>query len=330
MSLKAPPESLRVGIIGTGGISRAHAPGWIEAGAELHCHSLDGAAEFAAEFGARPHETLEALLAAVDIVDICAPTPLHAELIHRALDAGRHVVCEKPLTLTAEDARAVAEHAERAGRMLFPAHVVRFFPQYAAAQRAIVDGAIGRLAVLRFERTGSFPKQPWFADEAQSGGLVMDQMIHDIDQALWLAGPAERVYAQQSMADGDATVRTAHVVLTHESGAISHCRGFWGPPGTVFRYTFDLAGDAGRLQYDSAADPEVRLDEVAAAGQGADDDYLPDVTGLRSPYAEEILAAVRALRTGEAPRVSAADGVRAVEVARAALESLSTGRSIAC
>src|SRR5699024_8983003 len=124
-------------------------------------------------------------------------------------------VCEKPLTLTGEDARAVVDHAERAGRLLLPAHVVRFFPQYAAAQRAVAGDAIGTPAVLRFERTGSSPTQPWFADESRSGGIVMDQMIHDIDQAIWLAGPVETVYARQSVASGTDTVRTAHVVLTH-------------------------------------------------------------------------------------------------------------------
>ncbi|APX33568.1 dehydrogenase [Brachybacterium sp. P6-10-X1] len=331
MTSSSPPaEPLRIGVIGTGGISRAHAPGWLEVGAELHCFSLEGAEEFAATFGATIHGSLEDLLAAVDVVDVCTPTAVHAEIVHRALDAGKDVVCEKPLALTSEDARAVVEHAERAGRVLLPAHVVRYFPQYAAAQRAVEAGTVGRLAVLRFERTGSFPTQPWFADEELSGGIVMDQMIHDIDQAIWLAGPVQRVYAQQSTSAASDTVRTAHAVLTHTGGAISHCRGLWGPPGTQFRYTFDLAGDSGRLQYDSAGDPGVVLDDVAAARQESGDGFLPDLDGLRSPYAEEIVEFAAALRTGGPTRVVAADGAYAVEISRAALESLRTGRSITC
>ena len=331
MTSTSPPAApLRVGVIGTGGISRAHAPGWIETGSDLHCYSLEGAQEFAEQFGATVHASLEDLFAAVDVVDVCTPTAVHAEIVHQALDAGKDVVCEKPLALTTEDARAVVEHAERVGRSLFPAHVVRYFPQYAAAHRAVGSGSIGQLAVLRFERTGSFPTQPWFADESQSGGIVMDQMIHDIDQAIWLAGPVERVYAQQSVSTAADTVRTAHAVLTHTSGAISHCRGLWGPPGTRFRYTFDLAGDGGRLQYDSAGDPGVVFDEVATTTQRSGDGFLPDVSGMRSPYAEEILEFAAALRSGTPTRVSAADGAYAVEVSRAALESLRTGRSITC
>lgn len=323
-------QGLRVGIIGTGGISHQHAPGWIEQGVDLHCYSHSGAHAFAEQYGASVHEALDDLLAAVDVVDVCTPTPSHAGIVHQALDAGCHVVCEKPLTLTEQDARAVVEHAERAGLHLFPAHVVRYFPQYAAAKKSVDAGAVGTPAVLRYERTGEAPGQDWYADDEASGGIIMDQMIHDLDQAIWIAGPVTSVYAQQSVGVGPHTVRTGHVVLTHEGGAISHCRGLWGPPGTAFRYTFDIAGDAGRLQYDSAGDPGVVMDAVAASRTEAEGGYLPEVSGIRSPYTEEILEFTAAITSGTPTRVTAADGAYAVEVSRAALESLRTGRSIPC
>ncbi|MCT1653277.1 Gfo/Idh/MocA family protein [Brachybacterium muris] len=323
-------QGLRVGIIGTGGISHQHAPGWIEQGVDLHCYSHSGAHAFAEQYGATVHEAVDDLLAAVDVADVCTPTPVHAGIVHQALDAGCHVVCEKPLTLTVEDARAVVEHAERAGLQLFPAHVVRYFPQYAAAKQAVDAGAVGTPAVLRYERTGEAPGQDWYADDEASGGIIMDQMIHDLDQAIWIAGPVTSVYAQQSVGVGPHTVRTGHVVLTHEGGAISHCRGLWGPPGTAFRYTFDIAGDAGRLQYDSAGDPGVVLDVVASARREEQGGYLPDVSGIRSPYTEEILEFTAAITSGTPTRVTAADGAYAVEVSRAALESLRTGRSTPC
>jgi myo-inositol 2-dehydrogenase/D-chiro-inositol 1-dehydrogenase len=330
MTSTSPPAAPRVGIVGTGGISRAHLPGWKRLGVELHCTSHEGAEAFAAESGARTHEDLESLLAAVDVVDVCTPTPAHPEIVRAALDAGKDVVCEKPIALEPEVARELGAHAESVGRRLFPAHVVRFFPQYAAAKRAIEAGTIGTPAVLRFERTGSLPDRAWYADETLSGGIVMDQMIHDIDQALWLAGPAERVFAQQSVAPSNSAVRTAHVVLTHASGALSHCRGFWGPAGTAFRYTFDLAGDGGRLQYDSAGDPGIMFDQVASARQASGDGFLPDVSTLEDPYAAELVEFMSTRADGSTPRVTAADGATAVQVAAAALESLRTGRSITC
>src|SRR5690625_7956701 len=92
-------------------------------------------------------------------------------------------------------------------------------------------------------------------------------MKHYRYQAVGKAVPFDRVHAQQAPFSSTDTVRTAHVVLTHTSGVISHCRGLWGPPGTAFRYTFDLAGDAGKLQYDSAADTGIVFDAVAARSE---------------------------------------------------------------
>jgi predicted dehydrogenase len=323
------PALLRVGIIGTGGISRAHAPGWQALDAELHAFSTEGAPAFGEQYGATIHPTLEALLDAVDVVDVCTPTQVHAEIVHQAIDAGVPVVCEKPLALTTEDADSVVVHAQEAGVRLFPAHVVRYFPQYAAAHRAADAGQLGALAVLRFERTGAMPRQPWFADPEQSGGIVMDQMIHDMDQAVWFAGPATSVYAQQNVAPGSGDLRTAHVVLEHAGGAISHCRGYWGAPGTRFRYRFSIAGDEGRLDYDSAKNTGVEWDEVASAAQQTGDGFLPDLTGMPSPYALEI-AAFHAVITGQAESidVTAADGAEAVRISRAALESLATGKKV--
>jgi myo-inositol 2-dehydrogenase/D-chiro-inositol 1-dehydrogenase len=322
---------LRIGVIGTGGISRAHAPGWQQAGVDLHAFSLEGAPEFAERFGATLHSTLEELLDAVDAVDICTPTPAHPALVHAALNAGKDVVCEKPLALTEEECREVVAHAREAGRRLLPAHVVRFFPQYAAAKRAIDAGDVGTLGVLRFERTGAMPVQPWFADESQSGGLVMDQIIHDIDQAIWWAGPVADVYARQHATEGGGEIRTAHVVLTHRGGAITHCRGLWGPAGTQFRYTFSLAGDRGRLDYDSAKNTGVSWDSVASSAQSDGDGFLPDISGMPSPYALEVREFAEVMRGDRAAaRVDAEDGAYAVQVSRAAIESLATGRRIAC
>src|SRR5699024_890413 len=106
----ADPAPLRVGIVGTGAISRAHLPAWTELGAELHCFSLSGAAAFAAESGAAAHGTLEELLAAVDVVDVCVPTPAHPEIVRAALDADKDVICEKPLALDSAEARDLAAH----------------------------------------------------------------------------------------------------------------------------------------------------------------------------------------------------------------------------
>lgn len=330
-----PSGQPQVGIIGAGGISRTHARGWLEQGAHLHVFSTQGAPEFASEFSEHPlstapvrvHGSVESLFAAVDVVDICTPTPSHADIVHKALNAGLHVLCEKPLTLDAGEAEELLQHAREARLLLYPAHVVRFFPQYEVLHRAVNAGHVGKLAVLRFSRAGSLPVQPWFSDDSQSGGLIMDQMIHDIDQALWLAGPASSVYARAQHGGSDHSLRAAHVVLEHVSGAISLCRGMWGAKGTAFTYNFDVAGQGGRLSYDSAAHTGITFDAIS--DHGSSEGFLPDITGIRDPYGAEIADFWRCVTGIHAePRVNVGDAIRAITVAAAARESIRTGERI--
>jgi predicted dehydrogenase len=318
---------LRVGMVGAGGIANAHLPAWLHVGAEVGVYSLHGAPELVARHGAgHVAGSLDELLASVDVVDVCTPTYTHPEIVSAAAAAGRHVLCEKPLALDAATAGAMAQACAAAGVQLYPGHVVRYFPEYVALQAAVAGGAVGIPAVLRFDRCGARPRRAWFADPALSGGIVMDQMIHDLDFARWLGGEVESVHARlHDSAPGTATgVVSAHVVARHRGGVISSVTGTWARPGTRFRYGFHVAGTDGVLSYDSAADPSLRTDTGAPAGDGAER-LLPDVSLVESPFVAEIGEFAAAFAGGPAPRVSAADGVAAVRLAAAANASLVTG-----
>lgn len=315
-------DSLRVGLIGAGAISHAHVPGWLALGAQVTVYSEAGAEALAGQYGLEVAGSLDELWQAVDVVDIVTPTATHAELALAAIAHGLDVVCEKPLARTAADATAVIDAAGRAGVRLFPAHVVRYFPEFLAARDAIAAGRIGRPAVFRFRRQSAAPQSPWFFDDAVSGGIVMDQMIHDLDQAEWLGGPVRRVFARlRRGGDAAAPVVAAQVVLDHESGLISHVHGTWGSPALPFSYSFDVAGDGGVLRFDSVRDDTTRRALPPIDGGG----YLPETSGDESPYSAEIADFVRAIRSGGPARVDGADGVRAVRIAEAALESIETG-----
>lgn len=319
-------NTLRVGLIGAGGISRVHADGWRALGAQVTVHSREGAEALAAEHGFAIAADLDALLAACELVDIVTPTASHGPLALAAIAAGRHVICEKPLAGTAAEAQAVVDAARDAGVRLFPAHVVRYFPAYAELRRQVRGGRIGEPAVLRFVRGGEAPRAgTWFHDESAGGGIVLDQMIHDIDQALWLAGDVTRVYAVRSAPSRDAGAPeavTAHVVLSHAGGAISHVQGTWGPRGMAFRTSADVAGPLGTLAIDSLADAPSRIDLPSAQET---DGHLPPPAHAESPYTAQLRAYVRAIAEGGEARLTAEDGVRAVAVADAAAESLRTG-----
>ena len=315
---------VNIGLIGAGGITHVHIPAWLALGARVTVFSLEGAAAVAAQYGIDAVDSLDELLERCDVVDICTPTPTHYRLAERALRAGKHVICEKPIALCAADADTLAELAAFVGKQLHPAHVVRYFAEYALAHKAVGAGTIGEPAILRFSRIGEFPAwASWFADEAQSGGIVLDQMIHDLDIARWIAGEVTEIYAVKHVASG---CETAQVVLTHESGALSYVTGVWGAPGTTFATSFSIAGSKGVLNHDSKSDASLRFD-LGAPLPGAHS-QRPDTSLDESPYLTELREFAAAIEGGAAPRVSLGDASRAVELAVAANESIASGRSV--
>jgi predicted dehydrogenase len=320
-------ETVRVGLVGAGGIAHEHLPAWLSLGAEALVFSLGGAEELVARFGGRVVDTIDELLDSCDVVDVATPTPTHAELALTALAAGRPVVCEKPLARTSAEAEPVVEAFEAAGVALYPGHVVRFFGEYAAMHAAVVAGAIGRIAVQRFTRTGSAPVAGWFHDDRLSGGLLLDQSLHDLDFARWNAGEVSTAYALESSADG---VRSVQIVLTHTDGALSFVHGTWARPGTRFRTSFDIAGDGGVLQHDSAEHLGLSSDLGAPpAGGGVPEEgrgLLPAMP-YESPFRTELGEFLGALRGGPPPRVTARDGLAAIRLAEAAQRSLDSGRA---
>lgn len=319
---------LRVGLVGAGGMAGVHLPAWVALGATVRVFSVDGqapalAARYA-EHGVTAVDTLRELLDGSAVVDVCTPTFTHKEVGLAAVAAGRHVVCEKPLALTVPDAAELVDAARAAGVMLFPAHVVRFFPEYQAMARAVAAGAVGAPAVLRFTRTGSYPVwAPWFGDQGLSGGILVDQMIHDFDFARLLAGEVVRVYAQVREEAGRVAAATA--VLTHAGGAVSHVHGVWGLPGSPFRTSYRIAGPGGVLEHDSGRTEAFRIvvRQTERPGEG-----VPNTSLTESPYLTELREFAAAIEGGPPPRVTAEDGLAAVRIAAAARESAATDRAV--
>lgn len=316
---------LRVGVVGSGGIAPLHVTGWLGLGAQVSVFSTDDNIDaFAGHYGLVKTASLDDLIAGVDVVDVCTPTYAHAPIVVAAAAAGRDVVCEKPLALTHADASAMVDACDRAGVRLFPCMVVRFFPEYVVAKAAVDAGRIGEPAVLRLSRLGAKPVRPWFADRSLSGGLLVDQMIHDFDFARWVAGDVETVFAK--VIDRGAGQATGYAVLTHQSGALSHVRGGWGPPHTVFETAFTLSGSRGQLRHSSCSTRALRWDAPLLDDAGGG--LLPDIDETNSPFAGELAEFASALTDGALPRVTAEDGLAALDIALAAVESAATGRPV--
>ncbi len=325
----------RVGIIGAGLIGGWHASRWQDLPVEFvgfYDHTPANAERAATEFGVRAFGSLEALLAEVDIIDVCTPTPAHKEGVLAAASAGKAVVCEKPIARHLHDAEEMISACERAGVPLFVAHVVRFFPQYARAKALQDAGELGRPGVLRSVRAGSFPRpnpDTWYNSFAQGGGVVMDLAIHDLDFAHWLFGEPERVFAHGLTFAGESMKDHALITLRFKNGAIGHIEGSWASPPGQFRTALEVAGEGTLLEWDSS-DPSPFTVLVDAAKTG--DEKIPGADNplakTDDPYYLELKHFLACLDTGEPLLVSPQDGLMALKLSLAVIESIKTGQPV--
>ncbi len=116
-------------------------------------------------------------------IDICAPTKAHAELAIAALQAGKHVLCEKPLARTSAAARQIVDAAAKAKGIFMPAMCLRFWPEWAWLKEAIASGRLGNVLAARFRRVAEPPGwgRNTFFNGAESGGALFDLHVHDTD-----------------------------------------------------------------------------------------------------------------------------------------------------
>ncbi|MCY3902068.1 MAG: Gfo/Idh/MocA family oxidoreductase [Caldilineaceae bacterium] len=332
----------RVGIVGAGGISRTHADRWLQMpGIELAgFFDIAGeAAQRAVEvFGGRAFGTLHELFDAVDYVDVCTPGTAHAGPVIAALEAGLPTVCEKPLASSVADCERMVEAAERTGTPLFVAMVVRFFPQFAKAKEVLDSGAIGAPGVIRTVRSGSYPDAgsawrkglaitSYYADFAQSGGVLLDLCIHDIDYQRWCFGEIERVFARGMMFAGKEPVDHALLTLRFASGAVGHIEGSWAYPRGRFNLRIEIAGSGGIIEWDSRARAPVELALTNGDGKMTASGSSPTAP-QDDPYYAELAHFVSCVEANEPFLVSPYDGLMAVKISRAAIESLETGKPV--
>jgi len=208
----------KVAIVGFGFMGKTHYGAWRKAkGAKVVavCDSnlaqlnskVKGNIKGAADNSALPSsvkvwENIDEMLAAggFDIVDVTLPTALHADTSIKALKAGYHVLCEKPMALDLANCDRMLAAARSSGRKLLVAHCVRFDPAYSYIRSAVRDGRFGRLVAAHFTRYIAPPKWSpkgcdWFFDEDRSGGVFLDAHIHDADFILGTFGMPDRLFS---------------------------------------------------------------------------------------------------------------------------------------
>ena len=269
----------------------------------------------------------ELLDAGVDAAIVCSENCNHRRDVERLATAGIHVLCEKPLAITSEDARAMVAACDKAGVALMTAFPMRFSEPLRAAQRGFADGTFGTLTSCVATNQGRLPKhdRAWFVDARQAGGgAVTDHVVHLADAMRWLtASEVQSVYAiaNRIVHADQAEVETGGLVsLRFGNGIDVSIDCSWSRPPAYPTWgglTLRLVTDRGAVDLDAfiqnttlygSHEGQVRWDFWGSdANQAMVDEFVAAVTHGRTP-----------LVTGK-------DGLCAVEIIEAAYRSIDSG-----
>lgn len=317
---------MRVGILGTGHMGNVHARQYRKIpGVQIGCRdrSAERADTFQSRWDATPCNSSDELIAWADVVDICLPTDLHVEYAMKAIAAGKALFVEKPIAGSVEDGLKIIKAAEAANVPLMVGQVVRYFPDFAMGHRLVKEGAVGTPAAARTRRGGGPPKgaADWFMDHARSGGVLIDLAIHDFDWLRWTLGEVKHLYSRSVGTQTGSGPDYALTTLTFDSGAVAHVETTWMDP-TGFRTAYEVAGSGGIVEFDSRRAPALRV--ATPEGSRAD----TPLSGLDDPYYHELNEFLKAVKEGTPPPVSGYDGLMALSISLAALESARTGRVV--
>lgn len=289
----------------------------------------DAAGELAKELSVAAVADIGKLLTEYDLdaVDICTPTPSHLDMIKAAAAAGKHVACEKPLARSISQAMEADRICEEAGVTLFVAQVVRWFPEYRRLHDLIVSGAIGETVEVRTSRQSKTPFRPgnWLTNVQNSGGVVLDLIVHEFDWLRWCYGNVRRVYARGLYNSQIPDTDYALVTLRFDNGVIAHVEGSWQRPNG-FITSIEVAGTEGLLDYSNIDATALRIELKGKDGQPGQ--VVETHCELANPYQLELQHFVDCLDAGKTPDVTGKDGVEAVRIAEAALRSITTGQPV--
>ena len=303
---------MKIGIIGCGGIAGQHLLGYkecedveIAAGVDVDLQralNVAGADHAYTSF----HEMLGK--EKLDAVSVCTPPKFHKDAVCAALEAGVHVLCEKPLGFNASDAREMMDCARRTGKLLVTAFCHRFHEPVMTAKELIKAGKIGKVIMFRnrFGGKGDMT-QVWFSDPAISGGgNLPDTSIHSIDLFRYLVGNPIKVAGAVATADSRYKVEDCcALMLQTRDGAIGMIEASWTSPGSA--NVIEIYGTDGAIVVDYHQS-NVRF-MVAGSGEWQEQPITKP-----SRFVLQAQHFVDCVRNGSKPIVDAMDGLRANEI----------------
>ena len=309
---------VKVAIVGCGGIGKFHSTVYtllpdvkVIATADIRREQAELAAQaHQAGVFASMNDLLEA--EKPDVVDICTPTHLHPEMSIHAMQAGCHVLCEKPMALDVESAESMLGMAQKSGVTLMIAQVIRFWDEYVYLKNALDQQTFGPLKQAWFSRTGSTPRwswDNWFLDEQRSGLAPFDLHIHDTDYIYHLLGKPGAVRSAWIYEPGNPDFSYIHSDYQYPGDVLVGAEGGWCPARVPFLATYraifaeaalEYRSDGGLTCFPNSSDPyPISLGEPIPAPSGI------NIHTLR-PYYNEIRYYIDCIQGGVEPAIAPA------------------------
>jgi len=328
---------VRVAVLGAGFMGSTHAKAYAAMPdaevAAVFAPSPDRGDPLAQEIGSRWTSDLQAILGdpEIEAVDICLPTPQHREVTEAALAAGKHVLLEKPIALSLEDAEALVRANEETDRVFMIAHVLRFWPEYVEIARRVATGELGAPRSGFASRRQPFPAwSALFSRADLTGGAVIDMMIHDYDALNWIFGAPRAVTARGMRNLRSGGFDQVQVLIDYGNGASALVDGgMMMPESYPFSSRLEVLCEEGAMEYAFRAGGR----SVEMSGGVNELTLFPNegeplllASAQVDPYAAECDYFLNTIRHGAiADRATPADALQALAVSLAARESLERG-----
>jgi len=284
--------------------------------------------------GVASHADFDALLAdpGVDLVDLCVPNDGHARMAVRALEAGKHVLVEKPIALTVADADAMLAASRSAGKLLMVAHVLPFFPEFAFAAEAVRSGRYGDLRAAHLSRLIARPD--WSAgisDADRSGGPAIDLHIHDTHFIGLVCGVPASVQSRGVVEGGAVVYLDTQYLYDDPNLTVSAVSGALSQAGRPFAHGFEFYLERATLSFafaDVAGEGRVSpLSVILSDGSAERPEH-----GSGDPidaFAAELGVAVASVGQGvSGPQLSAELARQALAICQAEVESVKTRKPV--
>ena len=338
------------GIIGCGGIAdRRTIPGMIESD-EVRITAVQDingeiARKVAEKYGVDRVCGSAAELAGLDDVEavyIGTPVFAHGDQVMAAADAGKHVLCEKPLALSVKETEKIIEHCDKRGVTLQVGFMMRYHGYHIRAKEMVENGSIGKPVMGRGQLTCWYPRMDgaWRQDPAKGGGgALMDMAIHTVDILRWLFGEVESVSSFNGTHTHGYDVEDSGVILLRfQSGAYGVCDSFFNIPDEAAKGVLEVYGTRGSLMAEGTIS-QVAGGKMVAYLQKEEKGYdarqeregiVPEEmkADLKNMYRAEVEDFIKAVMEKRAPMNSGLEALKNFSVILAAYKSQKTGKAI--